>query len=192
MNKELLIIFTESPLHILPSSEKLNIQSRIDLYKKAFNYCCSITMEIKEEKIFLFDESVFKESYQLEQERKFLKLGSDRGEEMLNAFLKGFIKNYTNIILIRNATFEITFEIIEEAFKKLETFDYVIGPLKDKSFYLLGMKKLNPFIFEKSIINNKQEFQNIIHEFEEKNASYCQLQELKEITENDAVSNFAF
>jgi uncharacterized protein len=188
MNKELLIIFTESPLQVL-SSKKQNIHSRVDVYKKAFRHCCLITKELKKEKYIFSDQEIIGDYIQPHEARKFLKLGSDNGEEMLNAFLKGFIKNHTHIILIKSVTFEISSEIVEDAFKKLETFDYAFGPLKDKSFYLLGMKKLNPFIFEKTIINNKEA---VINEFKERKENYYQLPELKEITEMDnSVLNFS-
>lgn len=73
--------------------------------------------------------------------------GHDLGERMLNAFAGAFSDNFTKACIIGSDCFDLTTEIINQAFEKLDTHDVVIGPALDGGYYLLGMKKLIPGIF---------------------------------------------
>src|SRR5690606_4157743 len=72
--------------------------------------------------------------------------GENLGERMLNAFSEN-LSNYDKIIIIGSDIHELKPEHIEQAFKKLDTHDIVIGPAKDGGYYLLGLKLLNSNIF---------------------------------------------
>ena len=42
----------------------------------------------------------------------------------------------------------LTVEIVQEAFKALDTFPFVIGPAMDGGYYLIGMDAYTPQVFE--------------------------------------------
>ena len=67
---------------------------------------------------------------------------------MLNAFKNGFDAGYKNIIIIGSDLYDLTTEMIDDAFHQLSSNDVVIGPAEDGGYYLLGMKKLHQKIFE--------------------------------------------
>ena len=67
---------------------------------------------------------------------------------MQNAFKKSFNKGYEKVMIVGSDLYDLTPNHINEAFSKLDTNDVVMGPAEDGGYYLLGMKTLQPNIFE--------------------------------------------
>ncbi|PIV97892.1 MAG: glycosyltransferase, partial [Flavobacteriaceae bacterium CG17_big_fil_post_rev_8_21_14_2_50_31_13] len=80
--------------------------------------------------------------------QKYLQVEGDLGVKMQHAFKQSFEKGYEKVAIIGSDLFDLTPEIIQEAFHALETHEVVIGPAKDGGYYLLGMKKLYQSVFE--------------------------------------------
>lgn len=49
---------------------------------------------------------------------------------------------------------KMTDNLIEKAFKNLDTSDFVLGPTNDGGYYLIGMKQYTPTIFENKEYGN--------------------------------------
>jgi len=71
----------------------------------------------------------------------------DLGKKMEAAFSEVFSYGYEEVLIIGSDCFELESETIEEGFNALSRNDLVIGPAVDGGYYLLGMKKLNAFLF---------------------------------------------
>jgi rSAM/selenodomain-associated transferase 1 len=74
--------------------------------------------------------------------------GADLGARMENAFRKCFAKGYREVVVIGTDTPWMGAERVLRAFAELKTVDVVIGPADDGGYYLLGMQKMVPDIFE--------------------------------------------
>jgi glycosyltransferase A (GT-A) superfamily protein (DUF2064 family) len=135
--KELLIIFqhSDSFQESLFQEKESHVLSRIKNLDKD---------------VYIFFDKYIPVRFLKDQEniKCFRLLGEDDGEKMMNSFLKGFINKYSNILLVNGLCSHLSSELIGDAFKKLITHDFVVGPLGTDEFYLIGMKKLCPFIFE--------------------------------------------
>ena len=70
------------------------------------------------------------------------------GERMKNAFNKVITKGSTKTIIIGSDIPGLSKSLISKAFKELGESEIVIGPSKDGGYYLLGMKKFYPELFE--------------------------------------------
>lgn len=79
---------------------------------------------------------------------KFVQSGEDLGLRMKKAVAGGFDEGYDKVIIIGSDCPDLTSESISEAFNELESFDAVIGPSKDGGYYLLGLRKFTPQIFQ--------------------------------------------
>lgn len=79
--------------------------------------------------------------------QKKLQIGKDLGERMQNAFKEGFHAGFEKIIVIGSDMYNLAQHDLEEAFAKLDGYDYVVGPAEDGGYYLLGMKSLNKALF---------------------------------------------
>ncbi len=72
----------------------------------------------------------------------------DLGERMSVAFQESLVKGSDRAVLIGTDCVEIDRSLLRDAFQQLETADLVLGPAKDGGYYLIGMKKMNSFLFE--------------------------------------------
>jgi rSAM/selenodomain-associated transferase 1 len=88
----------------------------------------------------------------LPSEKAFLEQeGADLGEKMLNAFRFAFARQ-TDSVAVMIGTDSPTFpaEFIEKAFEYLETgTEIVLGKTEDGGFYLIGLKKILPDLFDR-------------------------------------------
>lgn len=78
---------------------------------------------------------------------KKLQQGNDLGSKMSNAF-DSILAEYEKAVIIGSDCPYIHKTHIQEAFDNLNKTDVVIGPCTDGGYYLLGLKKLFPEIFE--------------------------------------------
>lgn len=81
----------------------------------------------------------------------FPQKGKDLGEKMKNIFSELFQKGYTKVVLMGADIPEVKKEDIDNAFFKLENKDIVFGPTLDGGYYLVGMNKLYPLVFNSNI-----------------------------------------
>ncbi|UOD35699.1 TIGR04283 family arsenosugar biosynthesis glycosyltransferase [Deferribacteraceae bacterium V6Fe1] len=72
----------------------------------------------------------------------------DLGEKMKSAFEEGFNEGFDKIVVIGSDCPDLRVDLIIEAFKLLEKHNCVIGPAKDGGYYLIGLNKPNPKLFE--------------------------------------------
>ena len=79
--------------------------------------------------------------------QKKIQLGDDLGERMQNAFQWSFDKGYERILIIGTDLWDLSKPLLENAFKQLDSNDYVIGPASDGGYYLLGCKKFTKHLF---------------------------------------------
>lgn len=78
---------------------------------------------------------------------KFLQEGEGLGGKMESAFKKAFNSGARKVVIVGSDCAEITSQIIIDAYKALDDYDFVIGPANDGGYYLLGMKELHPDVF---------------------------------------------
>lgn len=71
----------------------------------------------------------------------------DLGERMEQAFRTAFEEGAKKVIIIGSDCPQLTGEMLQMAFDKLDKADFVLGPVPDGGYYLLGMKKLEPSVF---------------------------------------------
>lgn len=88
--------------------------------------------------------------------QKFVQQGNDLGEKMQDAFHRGFAMGYQKIILIGSDLPDISASIIQLGFDELIKNDIVFGPAEDGGYYLVGMKKLHPTIFQNKPWSNEE------------------------------------
>ncbi|MBI2083319.1 MAG: TIGR04282 family arsenosugar biosynthesis glycosyltransferase [Deltaproteobacteria bacterium] len=72
----------------------------------------------------------------------------DLGQRMSAVFQESLENGSTKTVLIGTDCVEIDRSLLCDAFDRLEKSDLVLGPAKDGGYYLIGMKKPHPFLFE--------------------------------------------
>jgi uncharacterized protein len=79
---------------------------------------------------------------------KHVQTGSDLGIRMQHAFDTAFTSGAKKAIIIGSDCPTLTGDLLHEAFEELDKHDFVLGPASDGGYYLLGMKKTEPALFQ--------------------------------------------
>ena len=120
----------------------------LNVYKTLLSYTRNITNSIDSSRLLFYSDFIdFNDDWEDGIYQKYLQSGNDFGEKMLNAFNIA-LTQHELVVIIGSDCFELNSEIIELAFKKLKYFDVVIGPAKDGGYYLMGLKRVYPELFQ--------------------------------------------
>ena len=138
MHKELLIIFVktakdgEVKTRLATSFGKTKALS---IQKKLVEKTHEITVGLSQEKWVAYSGSISKNDiWENDTFNKIHQRGADLGEKMSKAIEVGFDKSYRHICLIGSDIFELSDEIIKQAFHLLNTHDLVLGPAMDGGY----------------------------------------------------------
>lgn len=75
-------------------------------------------------------------------------VGGNLGERMSEAFQSAFNRKYRSVVMIGSDCPAITSHILSQAFQLLQQFYIVLGPATDGGYYLIGLSRFIPEIFE--------------------------------------------
>ncbi|MEZ4969432.1 MAG: TIGR04282 family arsenosugar biosynthesis glycosyltransferase [Flavobacteriaceae bacterium] len=152
LSKDLLIIFTRNPeLGRCKTRLAATVgnETALDIYQFLLKHTKNITKGLDVGKWVFYSDDIWENDiWERSIYEKKIQSGKDLGERMANAFIDGFNAGYEKIIIIGSDMYDLNENDLLEAFKILDQHDYVIGPAIDGGYYLLGMKYLNPVLFE--------------------------------------------
>jgi len=114
---------------------------------------------------------------------QWMQNGKDLGEKMSNAFLEAFNMGYKRVVIIGSDCFELSENIIENAFTILSENEAVLGPAKDGGYYLLGMKNFYPSLFQNKKWSTESVLKDTLLDFSNLNVSFKLLPTLSDIDE---------
>jgi uncharacterized protein len=119
-------------------------------------------------------------------------IGNSLGERMSNSFSEAFNMNYEKVVLIGSDMPQLKEEIIEEAFKGLNSKKVVLGPTKDGGYYLIGFKKhtFQENTFEGIKWSSDSVLKDTIQKIGEGNFQVSLLPELTDIDNFDDLNEF--
>ena len=130
-------------------AETVGVEKALEIYQKLLDYTFSVAKPVESDKEIRYSRFIPNESaVDADGYYKKLQEGSDLGERMSRTFRDAFEGNYKKAVLIGSDCAELSTDILEEAYHKLEEHDLVIGPARDGGYYLIGMKQYYPAIFE--------------------------------------------
>ena len=193
MKKELLIIFVKNiKLGKVKTrlAKTIGDEAAFEVYKELVSLTENATNNQSLDKRIYFSDSVIETKWK--NDFKTIQFGIDLGERMKNAFVDGFELGYENIILIGSDLPDISNSIIENGFKALQKSEVVFGPAEDGGYYLIGMSKLNAFIFEDKPWSQLNLLDVTLKQLNQQNINFSLLEILNDIdTYEDLIaSNF--
>ncbi len=183
--KQVVLIFAKNLIHgevKTRLAETAGKDVAFYVYKELLLHTKGITKDINTGKIVFYSNDIeAQDIWSDETFNKQIQMGNDLGERMQNAFEYAFKNGYEEAVIIGTDCFELTSSIINDAFSFLKKHDIVIGPAKDGGYYLLGMKKLYPEIFQNISWSTANVLQQTLDNCSKKNLAYHLLQELSDI-----------
>jgi len=185
--KNLLIIFYRNPeLGKVKTrlAKTLGDEKALAIYLKLSSHTKAVTENLAIDKVVYYSNFVDTEDVWLNTSfHKKLQNGTDLGEKMQNAFAQEFNNGYERICIIGTDCLELSKDIMQQAFDQLGCHDAVIGPAKDGGYYLLGMKKQMPELFENKTWSSDTVAADTIQNLKDLRASFAQLPILSDVDE---------
>jgi rSAM/selenodomain-associated transferase 1 len=187
--RSLLIIFYRNPkmgrvktrLAATVGQEKaLQIFNKLSLHTK------DITRTLEFDKIVFYSDAIdLIDIWPNAVYLKALQRGGDLGARMKHAFVAGFETGYSSICIIGTDCYELTQDIIRQAFEGLKSFDAVIGPARDGGYYLIGMNEPHVDVFKNKQWSTESVLQDTLNDFESLGLKYLKLQVLSDVDGED-------
>ena len=174
--KNLLIIFAREPVLGKVKTrlaKDIGEHAALDIYNYLLQHIFEITCELPVVKMVSYADDIPEiDIWDNNVYQKSLQQGNDLGEKMHNSFEKGFSQGFSNIILIGSDLYDLSQGDLEEAFRALENYPYVIGPAIDGGYYLIGMKQADEQIFKNKPWGTSRVFQDTVKDLCEKEIYY--------------------
>lgn len=173
-NQQCLMIFTKNP--ILGSAktrigkvkgDKLALQ----IYQRLLLFTKELAAPLDCKKVVYFNKFIETAGIWDDRFEKRMQVEGNLGVKMSAAFEEEFITS-DKILIIGSDCAELTHEDINSAFQHLEESDFVIGPAKDGGYYLLGMKRFHPFVFQNMPWSEEGLLTETINKIKSKGLSY--------------------
>jgi rSAM/selenodomain-associated transferase 1 len=114
-------------------------------------------------------------------QRKSVQHGESLGDRMKHAFEQGFEDGYERIIGVGADLPDLSAEVMEEGLSALKISDTVFGPSEDGGYYLIGMRKMIPQIFENKPWSTDSLLDLTIEELQSLDYSTSQLRTLNDV-----------
>lgn len=190
--KTALIIFIRNPV---PGKVKTRLaktigeENALKVYKKLLAHTHHCIKDLACDKfIFYADGITINDQWPNELYIKEQQADGNLGEKMADAFNKVFSRDYSKALIIGSDCYDLTPNIIEQAFLALDEKDIVLGPALDGGYYLLGQKKLHPSLFKIKEWSTSAVLQQTITACTNAGLSYEQLQMLSDVDEEKDIS----
>lgn len=93
----------------------------------------------------------------------FLQQGEDLGQKLIHAFHRAFEAKAEKVLILGSDSPGLTPKDFENAFESLNEKDVVLGPSEDGGYYLVGMKKPHPAVFQRISWSTDRAFKETLH-----------------------------
>lgn len=172
VSKNLIIIFIRNPeLGKVKTrlAKTIGNESALNVYKFLLNHTEKTIRNIDSDKAVYYSikvrqNDIWDKTIYLKHKQK----GDDLGLKMLNAFENAFKNNYKKVVIVGSDLIDLKPKHIEDAFRKLDSNDVVIGPAQDGGYYLLGIKTMRFRIFQNKNWGASTVFQDTINDLQNK------------------------
>uniref|UniRef100_UPI0040565875 TIGR04282 family arsenosugar biosynthesis glycosyltransferase n=1 Tax=Roseivirga sp. TaxID=1964215 RepID=UPI0040565875 len=196
MTEELLIIFVKNPeLGRVKTRLAATVGDEValDIYKRLLDRTKQITSALPFDKTVFYDRILAGEDlWNSKGFTKDVQPEGDLGQRMSTAFQKSFEKGYKRICIIGSDCYELTTNILTDAFNALKSKNTVIGGAKDGGYYLVGMNQWLPEIFENKAWSTAEVYPSTIKDFIDLGKTFTELPKLNDIDREEDLGSWAY
>lgn len=105
----------------------------------------------------------------------------DLGDRIIQAFQVAFMAGKSSVVIIGTDCPDLSCDILSQAFEMLQHQDVVIGPAQDGGYYLIGLSRLIPELFQGINWGTAEVLQQTITICQDLNCSVAYLPQLSDI-----------
>ncbi|MDX5443614.1 MAG: TIGR04282 family arsenosugar biosynthesis glycosyltransferase [Hymenobacteraceae bacterium] len=166
-------------------------QKALAVYKLLLEHTQKITQPVSAVKKVWYSDYINRQDiWPNTKFQKQLQPEGDLGCKMEAAFKQAFAGGFSKVMIIGSDCFELTTELLEQAFLALDSHDVVAGPAADGGYYLLGMKQLHLSFFRNKTWSTDLVLQQTLYDAAEQNLNVKLLPVLNDIdTEADLMAS---
>lgn len=190
MNRAIIIFIKNPVLGKVKTrlAKTIGDERALEVYEELLAHTATESARVKADR-FVFYSDFIPDSDETWSHSEFnyeLQEGEDLGERMNNAFEFIFSLGYKQVLIIGSDCFDLTFDLIEKAFKEFDESEIVIGPAKDGGYYLLGLTSLLPELFQNKKWSTQTVFDDTLNDLIQLKKGWFELPILSDIdTEED-------
>lgn len=165
-------------------ARKIGEKAALDIYRKLLEHTRAVAVAVDTNRqawIAPTDHSIHWEEWGRPQFDRHDQPPGHLGEKMQNAFKHGFSSGYNRIVIIGSDCPTLQPSHIEQAFRELRHSDVVLGPSRDGGYYLLGLNRYRPRLFEEMPWSRPGLYDKTLSMIEEEQLSLKTLEELNDI-----------
>ena len=123
-----------------------NIEA-LRIYKLLLAHTRKISSSVDADRYLFYHNEIWEDEWPDSKYNKRLQSDGDLGNKMANAFSEVLQLNDKAIIIGSDCS-QLSQDIIQDAFSRLDNADLVLGPTYDGGYYLMGMKKAHSSLFQ--------------------------------------------
>ncbi|WP_128548147.1 TIGR04282 family arsenosugar biosynthesis glycosyltransferase [Larkinella soli] len=187
MTDSLLILFIKNPVRGKVKTRlaaTVGEETAFAVYEQLLRYTLKISRPLACDKVVYYSDFIPPDDDWLRAGyRSALQTGDDLGHRMKTAFAGEFGRGYRHIAIIGSDCPQLETGILETAFDTLREKDAVIGPATDGGYYLLGMNRLQPQLFEGKRWSTDTVLADTLRDLQSAGMTYRLLPELTDIDE---------
>ena len=151
-SENVLIVFLRNPVEGQVKSRlaaSVGEQKALSVYRRLIEHTRQVALECSSDVHVFYSDFVDHDDQWLQSDfRKHQQQGEDPGSRMINALNLADEMGYSKKVIIGSDCPEITSDIINDAFKKLDEYDVVIGPAMGGGYYLVGLEEIYSELFK--------------------------------------------
>lgn len=188
-NEQALIVFVKNPVEGQVKTRlaaEVGNEKALSVYNQLMEHTRQVAMESDADVHVFYSDYVDQDDHWLQTDfSKHQQEGEDLGSRMLNAFKTMDNLGYQKKIIIGSDCPEITAEIINDAFSRLDEYDFVLGPALDGGYYLLGMQEILDEVFREISWSSDQVFDQTIATLQNVGMVWYEMPMLSDVDKED-------
>ncbi len=184
MEENHLIIFVKNPVLGKVKTRLaagIGAEKALEIYLQLLALTRTVSEQVSCTRHVFYSDEIENDAWDEDKFNKHVQEGDDLGERMKNAFEKVFALGAKKAVIIGSDCPQLTTETVKDSFEILNQKDIAVGPAKDGGYYLVGMKKLNDFLFENKEWSTDSVFEDTILDLMENRLSYGRLEKLSDL-----------
>ncbi|WP_353128373.1 TIGR04282 family arsenosugar biosynthesis glycosyltransferase [Parapedobacter pyrenivorans] len=191
---DILIIFAKMPVYGKVKTRlavSIGHAAALEIYRQLLSHTLNMAAKVKAEKIMFYSDETTLDLTIAPGFASATQCGDDLGKRMKNAFTDVFGQGYAKAVIVGTDCPAIDETIVATAFDTLDKRDLVIGPAYDGGYYLLGMKRVHPTLFENIPWSTAAVFEKTVAICKNDGLSYSLLPPLPDVDEEKDLPHLA-
>jgi rSAM/selenodomain-associated transferase 1 len=189
-SKNALLIFIKNPKKGTVKTRlaaTIGEDEALQVYHKLLDYTRYVALQVDTARQLWYSRFIAEDdAWKSQNFDKHKQIGESLGERMRNAFEQAFEEGFDKAVIIGSDCAQLQAEHIEQTYRALDDHEVVIGPSEDGGYYLLGMNRFLPELFEGKQWSTPQVFEQTVDDCKEHGLGCHILQELNDVdTEAD-------